>query len=775
MIQGPLRGETNNLPAEMTSFVGRRREIAEVKRLLSSARLVTLTGGGGIGKTRLALAVSRKLQRALADGVWLVELATLTTPELVDQTMMQALGIGGLPTRRNIDVLAEFLQDKQALLVLDNCEHLLTECAAVAGQLLRACPSLRILATSREPLRITGEHTFTVPPLTVPNPAVPVPVESGCEAVALFVERAKETAPHFALTDGNRQILARVCSRLDGVPLAIELATARVRTLALDQILDLLDNQQELLASSDGNGSPRHQTIRTAMDWSFQLCTPEERLLWARLSIFASGFDVAAAESVCAGRGLDRDRILPLITALIDKSILVRQDHPHAQFRLLETVRQYGRERLTSSGEETELRHRHRDYYRDVVEQTAAQWYGPDQYALSARIRDALPNIRAALDTCLTEPGTARMGLQIAGALWFYWTACEYPREGRRWLERALMLEPQPCREHARALWAFGYLAVRLGEFELALSILDQCRVLCEQLGDQELRAATAVAAGMAELLRNNVSGAVPILHRAVDWHLASGARTVLVPTALALLGLCAILEGELDRAVSSCHRARRLSQQHGERWALAFTLWNLGLAHLLRGELAQARAAALEALTIRSEMNDVFGIALGLELIAWIAAAGSEAERAARLIGGCGRLWQPVGTPLYGSESYQGFHDDCVRRARHELGDRGYCQAVHSGRNLGTGELVTYACAGADADHTVSSTVTCCLTEREQEIADLVSEGLSNRQIADRLLICLRTAEGHVQNILTKLGFTSRVQIATWAARWHEVARADS
>lgn len=767
MVQTVVRSGMNNLPADLTSFVGRRHEVVEVKRLLSSARLVTLTGGGGIGKTRLALAVSRKLQRAFADGVWLVELASLTTPELLDQTLMQALGLVDRPARRNIEVLADFLQDRQVLLVLDNCEHLVAECAAVCAVLLRAAPKLRILATSREPLRVTGEHIFTVPPLAVPDSQLSGMAESSSryDAMTLFVERAKTVRPDFALTADNRQLLARVCERLDGVPLAIELATARVPALSLEQILALLENQHELPANGERAECSRHRTMRTAMDWSFQLCSAEERLLWARLAIFAGTFDLDAAESVCAGRGLDRAMILPLLSSLVDKSILVRHDRPNTQFRLLETVRQYGRDHLVSRGEEAELRQRHRDYYRDVVEQAASQWYGPDQCAWSTRVRDALPNIRAALDSCLAEPGTARQALQIAGALWFYWIACDYPTEGRSWLERALRLDTEPNRERARALWAQGYLAVRHGELDTAQSILDECLALCAELDYPELRAMTVEIVAMAELLRDNVRKAATLLHEAVNWQQASSGPAALLPFALAMLAGCAILDGELDRAISFCEQARSTCQKYGERWTLSFALWSLGLAHLHRGDLTKARAAAHEALGIRSELNDFFGIAIGIELIAWIAAAGGEAERAARLIGASARLWEPIGTVLYGSEIYLSAHEDCIRRARLDLGDRAYRQAVHCGQKLGMGELIAYACAAPDAARPAPAATEQALTLREQEIAHLIREGLSNREIADRLLIAQRTADGHVQNILTKLGFTSRVQIATWAA----------
>lgn len=765
------RTQPDNLPLGLTSFVGRRQEVAAVRRLLSSSHLVTLTGAGGVGKSRLALTVASQVQRLFADGVWLVELSALAEPSLVGQAVLEALRVRSLsPGRRPVDRLTEFLQDKKTLVVLDNCEHLVRECAGFAEALLRRVPGLRILATSREPLRIAGEHTFTVPPLSVPAPSRPLShTDSQSESMVLFTDRARAVLPDFSITDDNQELLAQVCQRLDGVPLAIELAAGRVRTLSLEQILARLDDQHDLLSQGERTAPPRHYTLRQAMAWSFDLCSPEERLLWSRLSIFAGGFDLDAVEGTCSDRQLAQPAVFPTLAALVDKSIVVREKGSgRARYRLLEPVRQYGRDQLAAYGEEAVLRARHRDYYLGLAEQAELEWFGPAQGAWSAYVRDALANIRVALDFCLTETGHARMGLCMAGALWFYWVACDYPAEGRHWLERALTLDTEGSRERARALWACGYVALREGQFAAALAKLDEGHRLAEELGDQQALAAAFEISGLVEILRNNLSQAVPLLQRAVEMYESEKASTALAPLALAHLALAATLSGDVDRAVSLCERARVICAEQDERWALSYALWNLGLAHWRGSDLVAATAAARDALKAKHELNDLFGIALGIELLAWIAAANGEAERAACLLGASQKSWQPIGKLLYGSETYLSFHDDCMRLARRALGEKAYQRVAARGEKLSLEELIAYACAEASEPPPATAPVDHLptLTRRERQVAELVGQGQSNKQIADILVISQRTAETHVEHILIKLGFTSRAQIATWVAQ---------
>src|SRR5919202_4260889 len=367
---------SHNLPLELTSFIGREREIAEVKRLLlleGKDRLLTLTGPGGCGKTRLTLKVSFEVVQEFEDGVWFVELSSLSDPELVPQAVASVLEVREAPGRSLTEVLTEDLKSKKMLLVLDNCEHVIDACAALADALLRACPELRILATSREALSIAGEATWLVPPLSLPDPEHPPPVEdlAGYEAVRLFLERAAAVSSRFELTERNAPAVAQVCRRVDGMPLAIELAAARAKVLSVEQIASRLEDSFRLLATDSRTALPRQRTLRATIGWSYELLSQEEQALFRRLSVFAGGFALEAAEAVCTGVGIEREDVLDLLTHLVDKSlVLVTEQDGEARYRLLETVRQYGWEKLRESGEAELVRRWHAEYYLTLSEET---------------------------------------------------------------------------------------------------------------------------------------------------------------------------------------------------------------------------------------------------------------------------------------------------------------------------------------------------------------------------------------------------------------------
>ncbi|MFD9670005.1 ATP-binding protein [Rhodococcus sp. NPDC059968] len=373
------RGKVGNLPLELTVFVGRRRELTETKRLLSVARLVTLTGVGGVGKTRLALRVAANVRRAFDGGVWLVELGELHDAELLADTVVAAFGLREQSSNPSLELLAEHIADRRMLLVLDNCEHLVGAAAMLAERLLRQCPELRILATSREPLGIGGEAVMRVPPLTLPTSDRPASLHdwAGSDAITLFAARAEAAAPGFALSEASRVTITRICQHLDGLPLAIELAAALVRVLSPQQILDRLADRFRVLTHGCRGAPSRHQTLQLSIDWSYDLCEPEEQRLWARLSVFAGGFELDAAESLCAGF-LAREEVLDMVARLVEKSILIREDAgAAARYRLLESLREYGWQKLQETGEDAALRRRHRDWYQQLVLGAEAEWIGP--------------------------------------------------------------------------------------------------------------------------------------------------------------------------------------------------------------------------------------------------------------------------------------------------------------------------------------------------------------------------------------------------------------
>ena len=500
-LRGKRPSPGTNLPAEVTSFVGRRHEIDEVRRLLYSARLVTLIGPGGVGKTRLALRAAADLERDFADGVWFVDLAPLEDAELLADTVAAAVGVRDQSASQVTATLLEFLADKQLILVLDNCEHLVDACAALTDSLLRAAPGLRIVATSRQSLGIAGEQLMVVPPLAIPEPDQPQPpVEelAAYDAVSLFIQRATAVSPGFRLTESNASAVARVCAMLDGIPLAIELATVRLRSLSVDQIQQRLADRFQLLTAGSRTAVPRQRTLRSLIYWSYELCTAEERTLWARASVFAGDFDLAAAEAVCVGPDLPVEVVMDVLDGLIDKSILsVVEQNGSIRYKMLETVRAFGLESLAASGDRAAMLRSHRDYYGAMAAEVNQQWFGWDQVSWFARLRAERANLRTALDFCLTEPDEAPAGLALAADLWPCWIAGGQPSEGRHWLDRALEQAPEASPTRGMALLVAAWAAAQQEDVAAALSLLTECRVVAQQYGDVATLAYADQVAGL--------------------------------------------------------------------------------------------------------------------------------------------------------------------------------------------------------------------------------------------------------------------------------------
>lgn len=756
------------MPVEVTSFVGRRREMAESRRLLASSRLVTFTGVGGVGKTRLALRVASEVGRAFADGTWLVELAGLRDAGLLAQTVAAALGIQEQSARWPLVRLSEYLADRQLLLVLDNCEHLLDACAMLADALLRTCPRLRILATSRQALGIAGESILLVPPLSVPDPDRPLPPAEALtryEAARLFAERAAAVLPGFAITASNAAAVARICQRLDGIPLAIELAAVRLQALSVDQLLARLDDRYRLLTNGSRAALPRQQTLRAMIDWSFDLCSAQERALWARASVFAESFDLEASETVCSGDDLPRESVFDLVAGLVEKSILLREEHPSGvRYRLLETIRQYGRERLAESGGEEAVLRRHRDYYLHRVEQVAAAWFGPDQEAWLARLRLEHANLRAALEFCLTEPGEAEAGLRIAASLWFYWIATGLLSEGRRWLDLALELETRPSTARAVALWVDAYLAILQSDIPPALPLLRDSQALAERLGDPVALAWSTQVAGMAAMFTDELANAATLLEDALARHRANDDRIGTLDTLFYLASVASML-GDAERAAALCEESLAICETHGECWFNSYMLWVFSLTAWRQGDRGRAFALAQASLRKTRALSERLVIALDIEVLAWTAAADGNYQRAAYLLGAAQPIWQAMGaSPFWDLADH---HRACETSTRRALDEKTFQAAFRHGAELTLDQAIAYALEekAVSARPSAPGDPAAALTRREWEIAELIAEGLSNREIATKLVIAQRTAENHVEHILTKLGFTSRTQIAAWVA----------
>ncbi|NUW32452.1 AAA family ATPase [Nonomuraea sp. SMC257] len=754
------------LPAELTSFVGRRHDIAEVKRLLAGSRLVTLVGVGGVGKSRLALRVAAEVQRAFRDGVCLIELAALESPAVLVQALIENLHIVDHSSREPMEVLTDHLRQRQTLMVLDNCEHLRHDCAVLAATLVRAAPGLRILATSRQALGAAGEQTMVVPALPVPRTNGTRPVGEPAErfdAMRLFAERAQAVVPDFEITDDNRETVARICRGLDGIPLAIELAAVRLRVISADQLLARLEDRFGLLTTGSRARLPRQQTLRALIDYSHALCTEQEQLLWARLSVFSGSVDLEAAEHVCSGGGIAAEEIVDVIIGLVDKSILMREEHgPMVRFRLMETIRQYGRDRLRESGEEAELRRRHRAWYVDLATRMHHEWFTPGQVTWYERMRLEHDNLRSALDHCLCTPGEAQEGLVLAAALRFYWIAADAPREARRWLDDLLAADPAPG---PARLWALGVdarIAVLQSDFAVSAALLKEYRELARTLGDDTAEGGASYVEGLAALLQSDLPEAERLLGAALSCGRATG-DDMLAANALIYLGTTRSLLGRGAQAVESFEECLSLCQTREERWFRSYTLWTYGIEVWKQGDTRRAVEMERAAIRLKEPFKDPLGIALCAEALAWMAAGEGDGRRAATLLGGLEEIRRGFGGPLFGSLSV--YHEACEEAARAAVGDRSFETAFRKGKAMSAAELVAYALRDAgrgDERRSESSP----LTQREMEIARLVARGMSNKAIAASLVIAQRTAEGHVENILSKLGFSSRVQIASWVGR---------
>ncbi|MFC8433175.1 ATP-binding protein [Streptomyces sp. NPDC057253] len=756
-----------HLPVETTSFVDRRREQAAGRELLTRARLVTLTGPGGVGKTRLAARIAARAERTFPDGVRFVHLAGLHDPDLVPLAVADALGLHDHSAGPPSAALVDRLRDRRLLLVLDNCEHLLPACADLAAALLHGTAGVRILATSRHRLGLTEENLLDVRPLPVPDPDGDLSAADGYPALALFADRAAAVVPGFALTAGNRAAVARLCRRLDGLPLAIELAAVRMRVLGVEQLLERLDDRYRLLTSGSPAALPRHRTLRAAVDWSHDLCTAREQLVWARLSVPAGGFDLETAEEVCAdGDRLHRADVLDAVAGLVDKSVLSREAGPEGvRYRLLDTLRCHGLERLREApGEELATRRRHRDWMLRRAAACERAWFGPGQRDIVARLRADQDNLRAALDFSLGTPAEALAGLRLAGTLWFYWHACGAPREGRHWMERALAANPEPTPERARGLWVAGLLAGCPEDLTRGLRRAEEARDLARELGNAAEAAHAEYVIGVVRLFADELPAALA--------HFEAGVARGPVPGQhLSLVGLdqvelaCALgFLGHADRAVEVCERTLGLCEEHGEEWVRSYVLRMLALAHTVKQDWPRAERYARDALRLKLAVHDVIGLALTLDLAARIAAERSACERAAVLLGGADRAWTAVDQGRWGSKALNSARRETESRARCALGRAAFTSSYDRGAGLSLSELVGYALQEpALTARRSPEGPEVRLTPREAQVAELVAEGLANQQIADRLVIARRTAEGHVERILNKLGFNTRTQIATW------------
>ena len=840
----------------MTSFVGRHRELSEVRRLLNSSRLVTITGMGGVGKTRLAVRAASELSRRFHDGAWLAEFSPVSRASALPYVVADALGLSPQAARRRADVLAQQVADRHLLLVFDTCEHLVYACGALAERLLQMAPHLRIIATSRQPLNISGEHTLVIEPLTPPGP------EAGTDpgalrrndAVTLFAERASVIVPGFTVNQHNSAAVAALCRRLDGVPLALELAAVRLRALSIEQLARQLETGQRLGVGRRG-GIARHRTMRAALAWSHRLCTSAERRAWARLSVFDGDFGLAAAQAVCAGPGTPAATRLRLIESLVDKSVL-RADKSGAEvrYRMPGVVREYGRERLSGLGEETRLRRLHSDWCLGLARQAEQEWLTGAQADAFRRTEAEHASLQAALKFCFATPGERQAGLDLAASLWFYWAGCGRLGEGRHWLDRGIFGTaaaeapgngPREVPRYAatsigqahvwaRALWASGYISILQGDMAAAVSVFETCKNYTTATGNELALAKSVHGLGSAALIGGDHARATALFTDALARYEALGERSSIVLMARVGLAMAGVSRGDLDAAAAICAHVQRACDAAGEQWAGAYARYVTALTAWSRRDRETALVQAQACLRAGAKVHDLVAIALALELIALLYVPGDPGN-AAVLLGAASHLWPSIGRASGGSPYFAGQHGECLR-TQQALAERGFAAAFDYGARLPLDRAAACALGRAAIPASVRSAASPPgpvalpgpgalprtgglqrgasgtpspagvigsghgsrdgqprsgpagppdpsrpalalahgkrpspwppLSHRECQVAELVADGLCNREIAQRLMIAKRTADAHVEHILAKLSFSSRAQIAAWVTQ---------
>ncbi|MBA0125439.1 LuxR family transcriptional regulator [Haloechinothrix sp. YIM 98757] len=730
---------------------------------MASSSLVTLTGPGGVGKSRLALRAAATVRTTFPDGVFFVGLAELREPDLLVNTVADRLGLGDRSTLPALDLVVDALRTKRLLLVLDNCEHLVDACAHLVGNVIGACPGVVVLATSRQSLGAPGERVLPVPPLHVPEPDEPVARLERSEAVTLFVDRARAVVPSFALTEDNAEDVARLCRRLDGLPLAIELAAVRVRALSVRRLADRLNEQLMSLTSGNRSGPGRHETLRALMDWSYELCTESERLVWARASVFSASFDLDAAEVVCAGEGVDTGSVVNVIDGLLDKSVLLREEqHGEVRYRMLETMRQYGEDRLRAAGELETVRRRHRAFYVELTSAFEREWIGPDQAAWLGRLRREHADLRVALDFCASDPDEAAVGMRMIFACKEYWLGRGLNTEGRVQLSRLLDVAPADSPGRARALSYYGFLALVQGDVQAFESAARQASELADATDDDNARAYVHNVRAYAALIGNDMPKARELFRRSAGMFRTQGELGAEL-WATFNYGLALSLDEDLDggrRVLRDCVAA---FTARGECFWRSWALWSRAAAEYLCGDIQQAVGACLEVLRLQQRIDDRVVIAFSLTVMAGCAAHSGQPSRAARLFGAAMAVWQSLGaSPNHYAAFVEPLHTD-TELVTGELGQEEAIREFADGYALPVDEAVAYALG---EDPVAPRQPDEPLTRREAQIAELVAQGLTNRGIADRLVIAQRTAETHINHILTKLGFSNRAQIAAWITR---------
>lgn len=732
----------DNLPRHLSPFVGRRREIAQVIERVNRGRLVTLVGPGGVGKTRLSIEVASRVAGSFPQGVWFVELAPLQDPSLLAQTVGQVLGVREEASQPTMATLIELLRLKSTLLVLDNCEHVIEACAELVSTISTACREVRILASSREALSVPGEVVYSVPSLAVADPdELPDLAElREIESVHLFLDRVRAFRSDFALDSHNAPAIAQICKRLDGIPLAIELAASRVRVLSVDQIATRLDDRFNLLTGGLRTALPRHQTLRATIDWSYQLLSEAERTLFRRLSVFVGGWTLEAAEAVCAdpdqaaSQNLPPGKVLELLAQLVDKSLVMKEDREGAaRFHRLETVRRYALDKLVESDEVEDLRNRHLEWFLAFAETAEPHLDGPEQVEWLMRLDRERDNLRAALEWCQQSIGRTESGLRLASAITNFWYSRGNFSEMRVRLKALLSAPHEPVEGAARAkalataadlayrqsdfqttsdlfaqsleiyrslgesgrhgmaiaLIGLGNVATEVGDYESAPELFEEGLALMRQIEDHQGIAHALRNLGWCAMRPGDYALAEDYLEQALDQFRQLGDSMGIAST-LSGLGEVAIRQGAYESAQELLTESLSLRRQLGNKWGIAASLGSLGWVALRQGDIPGARAHLAESLGVRTEIDDVGGIAWCLERLAEAAGEEGEIERQVRVFGAAAALRESVRAVIDPAD--QPAYEATLDAARTTLGERAFVAAWDAGRRLTRDEAIAHA-----------------------------------------------------------------------------------
>jgi non-specific serine/threonine protein kinase len=713
----PPSGPPRCLPVPLSDLIGREQEVEEVAGWMGRSRLVTLTGAGGVGKTRLAIAAAERVSGQFVEGAWFVDLAPLNDPALLTQTLLRTLDIPEEPSRAPEQTLERALCSRRLLLVLDNCEHLLEACATLAHRLLSASPGLRVLTTSRQALGLMGEHLYPVPSLSLPPSGLEEEEKAASSlleyaAVRLFAERAWQASPSFRLTQGNARTVVQICQCLDGIPLAIEMAAARVRALPAAQIAARLEDRFALLTEGSRAALARQRTLQATIDWSYELLSEEERLLFRRLSVFAGGWSLEAVETVCAGRGLAQGDVLEVLTHLVEKSLVVFEEAAEgtaryrlletmrqydgerqaqageARYRLLETVRQYARDRLSESEDGPAVRGRHRDYFTAFAEEAQPRLNGSGQQVWSLWLEVEHDNLRSAIEWCREDPGGAEAGLRLTSAMAWFWATHGYLSEGRQHLREALARESRSrTKVRGEALNSAALLACHMADYAIAHLHYKESLAIWSELGDSSGIAATLTALGLIKREQGDQATALSYLEKSLAMQQKAGERQNSANT-IYWLGCIAEARGDLARARLLLEEAYAIDLEFGQRAGHA--AWRLGDVLCQQGDYAGAGTLLTQSLQVAGELGDKVLAMSALENLAWLVHAQGESERSARLYGGADGLRATFGYTL--SQSDYNKHAARTAAVRAALGEEVFAVAWEKGRAMSLEQMVAYA-----------------------------------------------------------------------------------